>query len=153
MPSEVVYKPVEKVKPIYAGGTLSQPKFMPTYFEFLKKHSVEVSEWKVVISSTENTIYTVPANHTLFLVSASLTIVGTAGGTPRTGRIIYRGGTKVLLNVSIMLEGTSDTTSAAFSIPLIINSGDILQVSGANDANTTACITGFLVKNADIPQF
>ncbi|GAI14103.1 unnamed protein product, partial [marine sediment metagenome] len=35
MPKEVVYKPSEELQKIYRGGTLTPPKFIPTYYEWL----------------------------------------------------------------------------------------------------------------------
>jgi hypothetical protein len=68
MPPEVAYKPIEKIKKIYEGGTIQPPKFMPSFFEFLAEHG------QFLIKTAYNTLgsgttglYTVPESHTFYI--------------------------------------------------------------------------------------
>ena len=78
MPKEVVYKPSEKFQKIYSGGTLTPPKFMPTFYEWLSRKGEQVVGTKQSFTEGDTCLYTVPVGKTLFLTSAWLS--GTCDG-------------------------------------------------------------------------
>lgn len=69
MGKEVAYKPIEPVKKIYPGGTLTPPKFIPTYFEYLAINGTPIA---IELNETNKT-YNVPEGKILFITSISLT--------------------------------------------------------------------------------
>lgn len=141
MAQEKVYKPVEKVTKIYTGGTLQPPKFMPSYYEWLSTKGARI----ILSTATTGTLYTVPANHTLYVVTAWATVTHTLAGYAR-----------LTISPNIMLmcwcpANASESISSNFNIPLKVNGGE--SITYAEIGSGHAGFTGFVVNNNDIPVF
>jgi len=151
MPSEVVYKPVEKIKPIYAGGTITPPKFMPTFYEWLSTKGT----WVYLSTSSSGTLYTVPLDNTFFLVGASVlcrNLVASAEGD-RISSLAIGTGDNSILSAGCTGAKTSNSTSNSWAIPLKVPSGEVITTVTTAGATGNFKIQGFLVKNVTIPTF
>ena len=147
---EVAYKPLEKVGTIYTGGTLTPPKFMPSYYEWLSVRGLFVSTGGEATSGGNNDIYTVPHNNTLFITYACACITADAVGFSFTS---VHTDANPIINVKCSTSGSGNLSISPI-IPIKINSGEIITVTcGTNKADAYGNFSGFLVKNADIPTF
>lgn len=145
---DIAYKPQEKLKKIYSGGTLDPPKFMPTFIEWLRTKGLRVIKNKL----STGTIYEVPEGKVLFITSIFITSLDS----------LNYGQTYVYLtdeNVDTLLVANafptgSGNNSITFSPPLGILEKEKLIVGRSNaSTNATAGFTGFLVAAKDIPNF
>ena len=151
MPSEVVYKPSEKINPIYAGGTITPPKFMPTYYEWLFKNAEIISRGGQGNTNSNLDIYTVPEDSILFITSAFMSLTGLVVDNRCNLNIKGKSG---FLGLAVKKDLTG-ATSLNFNPPIRVNSTDIIQWEN-NTANIVffrVGFTGFLVKHKNIPNF
>lgn len=152
MPKETVYKPVEKPNKIYTGGTLTPPKFMPDYYEWLSVHGVQVIK-DTVIADTKSTIYTVPNNYVLFISSAFLHAKTSAAGAGADAYLMINN-QKILMLTGSNTDQATDVISNSFFPPLIISSKDKFELfSGAANFFVWGGFTGFLIAIKDLPVF
>lgn len=151
MPSEIVYKPVGKIKPIYAGGTITPPKFMPSYYEWLGENGTQIIKYKSLSAAGSTIVYTVPNNQTFFLTNLALS--GDCDGVGTGYVIIERDNFVELLTLRFPSAKTTGTQSLNFTIPLKFVSTDALRLIVSSNARGTSTATGFLVSNKDIPVF
>ncbi len=83
MASFKVYTPPEKIKAIYGSGTIEPPKFMPTYYEWLRSQGqdiIKVGEINFITPTTA--LYTVPSDKVFFLTGIYVSIAdGGDGGS------------------------------------------------------------------------
>lgn len=148
---DVAYKPSEKIKPIYAGGTLTAPKFMPSLYEWLSSKGLQVIKHGNTTGTL--TLYTVPVGFTLFVSSVWLSQVGTAGGNLRYGKLEVPSDIE-LISTNIKLESSNSTQALSYKIPVKIQENKIIRLlTPSSDTNLRAGFTGFIVKNDDIPYF
>lgn len=158
MGSEVVYTPAEKVKKIYGSGTLQPPKFMPTYYEWLKEQGIQISKSQFYINSY-STVYTVPEGYTLFLQSAMLAssqnVIGATLGLVIGGNLSVSGeaGNSALLYFMWSdVMTVSDVAVGTYPYPLKISEKSSIVVGTVNFSSINQCgratIQGFLVSNS-----
>lgn len=154
MPKVKVYKPVEKTKPIYTGGGLKPPVYMPTYYEWLSVKGEQVN----IVKSTAGTMFTVPLNSTLFITSAHLTAMETANASTH-GIVGIAVEEKFIITVGVDhitgQHGGAGNQIINFSIPLKVMAGTVIELSelGITTPLMRSGFTGFLVKNQSIPTF
>lgn len=154
MPSDVAYKPVEKFKEIYAGGTLTPPKFMPSFFDWLYSKGLHI----VRSRQTTGSLYTIPNDYTFFITSVWGSIVAD-GGSNSTGTLTMVSDDNLNVLMAVKLRnsattgGLSDCMSITYAFPVISKSGDIDILLSGTGFLCYAGLTGFLVKNSDIPSF
>lgn len=155
MPSEVVYKPSEKLNPIFPGGTLAPPKFIPTYLEWLFKDAKYMSETSSggVISTGTITLYTVPEDFELYVVSCFLECWGTAGDNRLT--LETPDHEVEFLSVVSSVVGTTANISANYPYPIILPGKTVVRMVNHHARTTQYAmgITGFLIKKKNIPNF
>lgn len=158
MVRKTVYKPVQKPKPIFAGGTLTPPKFVPTYYEWLFKRGQPILKH---VSTGTATIYSVPDNSTFYLTNIGLTGWYMTPSSANQGSGLYVLGTEhqTLVYWDLMYANPAAPTTYQiptrdinFPFPIPFTSGTSFRAIGTAQ-KCTAVIVGFLVKNADIPQF
>lgn len=143
---DVAYKPVEKVGNIYAGGTLTPPKFMPSYYEWLSAKGTQITH------DLASGSYTVPDDMTLFLTNISLSYLATTNTGISYVRTSEFGGGFII----VACKGGSDVASSIvtnYSIPLKIRSGCDISLELSQAGTNQSIFVGFLVENADIPAF
>jgi len=159
MPSEVVYKPIEKPKSIYAGGTITPPKFMPSYYEWLSFKSELITKDKRILGGGGSTlIYQVPDDYTLFLTNLSLGSRSDGGGAGfQVQSWIFLGDTYTknrMIGLCFVDNVTEvNSNSLNFDYPLKLLPKTKLSLFNGSHLDSLASITGFLVKNSDIPNF
>ncbi|GAI20640.1 unnamed protein product [marine sediment metagenome] len=150
------YKPLEKIKKIYKGGTLIPPKFLPTYYEWLSKGGIQIIKEKhgTFMGGGDVEIYKVPEDSVLFITSAWLNgltfSVGIVGG-----RLSLRIKNDRLALIEFYRDDDFPTNQVlSFPIPLRVEKNQVLDVSN-NISDVAYCVgfSGFLVKNQDIPAF
>ena len=154
MPKETVYKPVESIKPIYAGGTITPPKFMPTYFEFLFKNAIQIIK-NITAVTGQNLIYTIPKNYRFYLTYAHVSIYNTSPTGYGSG-LIHSGSNSILRTQTgkfVSEPAPNDTITANFSYPIVFAEDESIYLNVTTLTSGTAVINGFLVKIGDIPTF
>ena len=154
MPSEIVYKPIEKVKPIYTGGTLTPPKFMPTYYEWLKNLGQQIIINSGVPIGGFRIIYTVTLNHKFFITNVWLSVSCTDGGH-NVGYFTFTPNDADQSLCSVSTYGISNNSNAVnFSIPLKFNEHVVFKIQSTVATNKlTGGFSGFLMKKINIPNF
>lgn len=159
MPREVVYKPNEKLKPIYSGGMLSPPKFMPSYYEWLSKKGKQIIINGQGDSLGSNDWYVVPENETLFITSIFLSAVDDSPGT-NTSNIGLRIDDQFIINYVMSTSSVASVQkphlimTQSFHYPLIVKAKQTIKSTAMNSGGSFyGYFTGFLVKNRDIPTF
>ena len=150
MPSTRVFKPLEKIKPIYAGGTITPPKFMPTYYEWLSNDATIVIENSRVLSGGSAVVYKVPKDHFLFITAMTIT-----GKTGVNEGFCFVGDTdEILLNRIELNANDSEVSTINFSIPLKVNPDiEIVVYSSVALLRASGGIFGFLVPKTKIISF
>lgn len=150
---EVAYKPTEKVKKIYPGGTFIPPKFTPTYYEWLASKG-EVIAKNGSSTSSNFTIYTVPEGKILFIFSANMQLHygSTTGGASIDFTLLTVSGKYGLLEF-IYPTGTGEhhefNISTTFPIPVKIYPGDTIVLGGGTNQQASATFTGILIDLKD----
>lgn len=130
MPSEVVYKPTQKIKKIYEGGTITPPKFTPTYYEWLFKDGQYINIFLENPASSLTTIYTIPDDYIFYLLSVSVTIART-GGTNQASCFVYTGSPpNAEVYLHLRMAGVDNTAHQVktYPIPLKIGSKEPITV-------------------------
>lgn len=142
-----VYKPIEKFRPIFAGGTLTPPKFMPTYYEWLSLIGQQVLMCETYLVGAVIT-YTVPEGFNLFVTSASVAVADTDKAELQlrdpAGNFISN-----IIAVGYASAASSGGSSVSISpkIPIRVESQESLSYNGAKG---NISFSGFLVKKSDI---
>lgn len=146
-----VYKPVEEIKKVYEGGTITPPKYMPNFFEFLYFVGSPVVS-HVNISNTYSSLATIPKNYTLFVTHLNLSYKTNAVGA--NGDVhISKNGVKILAMTAPSTDQDVKSVAVSFPFPLKITPDDLFRAeSGAANLFIWACMSGFIVRNTDIPS-
>jgi len=148
---EVAYKPAKPIKEIYPGGTLMPAKFMPSYYEWLAAKGEQVVLGTNATAATK-TVYTVPADHTLFITSTWMSC-RYSGAADNTGSLYY-GYYEILQTITINGNSTMGVAnSVSYPSPVKLLPGTILTMTSGIGMQTYTGFAGFLVKNSDIPSF
>ena len=153
MPKTTVYKPQDKITKIFTGGTLEPPKFIPSFYEWLKEHGEDIVKW----TDANVTLYAVPKDYTFFLCTAYVSCVNNAaGGTNTTSLVRFEAGITngcQLIAAQVGIADENAINSISFPYPIKIRAGQLIrQYSSGNPHISNSGITGFLIKNSDIPQ-
>lgn len=153
MPPTVVYKPTETLQPIYAGGGITPPKFMPTYLEWLFKDAEAIAETSSggIVSGGIITFYTVPEGVDFYITSCFLECWGTAGTNRLT---LQTPDNKVeFLTVVSSNVGTTANVSANYSHPIVLPSKTVIKLINHHLRATQFAMgmTGFLIEKKAIP--
>jgi hypothetical protein len=146
MATHTVYKPTDKFKQVYTGGTLEPPKFMPSLNEWLRKKGAQKIQGGSVAVAGDYGIYTVPANYSLFITSVYLDTNLAAGvqavwflASNTTEKIIALNGVKAV--------------AISYQIPILIETKKQMVLSTLGNGLVQYGFTGFLIKNSEIPLF
>jgi len=166
MVDDVAYKPLEKFKPIYTGGTLTPPVFMPSYYEWLASKGTQVIESSAVAGAGGSTLYTVPKDHLLYITATYISgfIMNVAGGAAATWGVTLTLRTKHLLRLRLGRGDNSvapttgypaptSSYSVSYPIPLRIDAGYQVRIIGATDCYVAAGFVGFIVPIKDLLTF
>lgn len=166
MPEDIAYKPLEEPSKIYPGGTLTPPKFLPTYFEWLKAKGIDVrGNAPKNLSSGYATVYTRPTGYTLYLTGYNITATAMDDAMEFGEIILFVADNPVNPKYSIAgiqldtraLQANNTMPSGHvardFTYPIKITEKYITIYSTSAKIAGRVHITGFLVKNADIPIF
>ena len=150
MPSEVVYKPIEKTKPIFAGGTITPPKFTPSYYEWLFKDKQQII--KTGRTTGDLTIYTVPDGFTLFMVNCYLTEDTTSNFWCA---LTYGGGFTPIIEfqAGAQTDNSIFNINYNFIVPVAFQEKTIITVRSQGTPMASGGFVGFLVENSAIPTF
>lgn len=151
MPSNVVYKPVGKIKPIYAGGTITPPKFMPSYYEWLFNNSEQKTFKSLTYGGTTN-LYTVPANHSFFVTSIFISVVNRTLNSQSSGGVFIIGTEEIEWTLPVVNPAGASTYAHRtalinFTTAIELKSGLIIQASSGTNVTLSTTIVGFLVSN------
>ncbi len=147
-----VFKPSEKFKQVFTGGTLEPPKFIPTYYEWLRAKGERLIQGGSATIADTYAVYTVPKGKTLFLTSAILGVDDCA--VDRINPILWidgAGGVRKFMTVSAEAN-SQETVALSFPIPLQFVEDEQIVLTFLANAFVTYSLTGFLVKNDYIPQ-
>ena len=154
MPTETVYATPEKVGKQYLGGGLEPPKFMPSFYEWLFSRGEQICF--NASGSTLTTYFTlvdIPINCTLYITSVAVSGISTGVGEAWINvRIMDNGTNGYLISVWNDPSILSLHKSMIFTIPIKAKSG-IVQCRMTNNIKVFGNLTGFIVKNSDIPSF
>ncbi len=129
---------VVKIKPLTVA---------PTFAEWVSDGNAEqIILFKQQTGAGNTEMYKVPDNFTLFITNATLNTWCTAGApSARRGAISFRADTNFILSVLLVAGNSSENISQIFTMPIRVNSGDIIRVSSFAGSNTLALIKGFLL--------
>tara|TARA_Y100000310_G_scaffold232406_1_gene235245 strand:- start:1861 stop:2307 length:447 start_codon:yes stop_codon:yes gene_type:complete len=145
---DVAYKPSEKQLPIYSGGTITPPKFMPTFVEWLRTKGQRIIKTKLSVGE----IYSVPMGKVLFLTSAWVCSFESGANYNFAYLYLTDAGVDTILSAQAFPTGTGNN-SITFSPPLGIIEGEKLNLARSHATGNVACgFVGFLVSNKNIPQ-
>ena len=159
MPKIVVPKPSKQPKQVFLGGGSEPPKFMPSYYEWLfqKGKSIHLAVQTVTAAFT---IYTVPDDHILYLISYylqgdlrtdPLMVVTFSLWTTNLPQTSYAA---QLIRFSLSKVDMSDRVIINCSLPLKIESKEQIQIGASTvDGVAWGGFAGFLVQKKDIPSF
>lgn len=148
--AEKAYKSSEKLVKIYQGGLLIPPKFMPTYYEWLKsKGKTIIRDGSLPTGSSG--LYTVPINKVFFLTS--LTITATHNNANDASYKAWIDNTDQEI-ITLRLRGEPDSGSLTkeFNMPLRLNQNQRIGLSSGGFGIVTLIIVGFEVDYNEIPQ-
>jgi len=157
MPSEVVFKPVEKISKSYQGY-VEPTKYFPTYIEWLQKNSVRKSfnDYQDAGSSPSiNILETIiPESEVLFITSITLEIA--YGVNYATGGEVYLKLDKsddkiaVLFLDSVNNAAVPLVTTKTFNPPLQINGLDAIRFFVASEMRGAFDIQGFSIQKINL---
>lgn len=133
MPEDIVYKPTSEY-----SGELDTPKqtLAETITERLLKHGIVKRGSALFQINGDRTIYTVPEGRTFFLIHAMLGLQTVLAGF---GQTVFHvaDGQQILKLWSTSVLNSVESISASLSIPIKLNSGEILEIN-SNSANVRA---------------
>lgn len=141
--ADIAFKPIEKIGTIYAGGTLTQPKFMPSYYEWLASLSKVINE-SLYLSTASGTVYTVPENYFFFMTNVNMSCGRSIAGLSSTALRVTGFEDSEILTIKINGAG-QDTTSQSWAIPFKMPPLGTITVTNSNNTHCTVNIQGFLV--------
>lgn len=108
-------------------------EFVKTWIEWSSENREQVQGWNFAQNINTSTIYTVPDNFTLFITHLALnlhTVTSTAMGdvwitikqNSNTNRVL-------MLSRGNVGSNTHDSTAVSFTMPLKVESGELVQIS------------------------
>lgn len=159
MPRETVYKPIEKTKQIFTGGGLEPPKFMPSYLEWLFKKGESIHLVTLTFAAAE-TIYTVPANKTLYMTSyyvqgaitgavSFVTISLWTTNLPQT----HFAAQLIRYLLTTTSQGRCVVMNPSFPLKIPSKAKIIMGVSEVGKSTAFGGFAGFLVNKKDLLEF
>lgn len=154
MPKIVVPKSREKLPKKFLGGGLTPPQFMPSYYEWIRKHSQQVLEfdYEAFGGAAEINLYTVPDDYIFYLTDMQMILLHTGVAGLSEIYFMIAGEGKFMLTNYLARELNLNTLS--FRIPLEFKEKEILKIirAGIEPSIYGGFIKGFLVKKSMIPQ-
>jgi len=153
MNSYVVPKPTENLIKLY-NGSITPPKFMPSYYEYLRLMGEQiVAAGGVGGAGTLQAIYDVPTGYTLYITTAEIafnTDTATRYGSINTAQMEIM---KVTASIAAAGQKAVANMSKTFTIPIKVESGDHVYVKKGAGVNEELYgnITGFIIINSLIP--
>jgi hypothetical protein len=145
MASYVVPKPTAKSVKFYEGGGLQPPKYMPTFYEWINQNGKRIIQGGSITVANDYGVYTVPVDYTLFLTSVYLdTNLGAAAQA-----VLF---INPITSEKIIALNGARALSISYQIPIIIEQKKQIILSTLGNGLVQYGITGFLVKNSEIPQ-
>jgi len=150
MSKEVVYKPVDNIKTIYPGGTITPPKYTPSYYEWLRLNGQYINCYK----DSSGVVYTVPEGFILYItdayLSASFTVLSVGGyGTADLTMPGSSFGVAYLCELEVTAINQAMNQAMSYKFPIMV--GEKSNINLSQSAGSTAflfgSIQGFLVPN------
>lgn len=158
--SDIAYKPLEKInKQIYEGGTFSPPKFMPSYYEWLREQGADINIYKTHSAASEVTLWTIPVGYIFFLTNVCLScgVKDDTGG--EKARLSIQSAANEIIIVEIFpVEGMGalvpqwTTITQNFVFPFKIYENQSLRLDNPTNGQSSVCVQGFLVPKTSIPS-
>ena len=127
----------------------AEREFFPTEAEWHARHTEQIKRFAEVTpaSGTPQSIFTVPANHTLFVTYCWCTVRDAAANG--SSRIEGFNGAEVYLSVF----GTIGQQSASFLMPIKVNAGETIELDAGGlgtTGNADGGIIGWLEKTKKV---
>jgi hypothetical protein len=159
--AEKIYVPFDTISKIYSGGAITQPRFYPSYYEFLREQgrqyngSVQLTSPAGGIISA--LILTVAKIEQFYLTSVSISLSYNA--VSPVGIIsayieVQKQNThpiRIDLDDSSGLNTAGICSSKTFSIPWKIEQTDNLSLVVVGKGTASATIEGFFIEAAKVP--
>jgi len=146
----VVFKPQQPYDPKSNTPYQQQKEYSQTWLEFAAQKYQQILE-RASSTSAAVTIYSVPANSTLFITSANLAWAADTSGTFASGIIkIVSGSSSAQIILDCHgLSGSgflSLSVSGSYPMPLKVSSGTTIELTGGSVGSASrGSIQGFLV--------
>jgi hypothetical protein len=118
----------------------------PTFAEWVADGNAEQIIKTASIVNTTSTLYTVPANFTLFITTSFLSSDNIAGGAGTTAAQLKIGSTIILRQLHSLPAGDHTSTSQDYPMPLRVNPNDTVTLfSDSANLFVSGGFTGFLL--------
>ncbi len=151
MPKETVYKPSEKLKKIYSGGTLTPPLFMHTFFEWLSQKAEKIMK-NGSLPTGSSPVYTVPVDHVFFLTGVVIAVDHDHASAGYYSAYIDKTSSIIAyLRLKGLLKHSNQVRE--FVIPIRLEQGQKVGLNNATGRGImTLIVNGFLIQKDLLPE-
>ena len=156
MASIVVPKPTEKPIMIFQGGSLEAPKYIPTYYEWLRSQGQQILLRASNMNVASTTVCAIAAGYSFYVTNLTLSYdldlpaIGNSPALITKGSNFSTSMTDCLASLDIRATNGYENIAQSFQIPIKIEQGEriFLWQGGGTATSVARCsIQGFLVKN------